>query len=154
MGLKELGAYFQLGEKLKKARKTSGQSQKDFASALGVPASTYSNYESGNRIPSAAILQKVSELLKIPMHDLFAIGNHPTPPIVFHDWLSAVGYDIVLYEEDDQRSLNIKDRETWDTYNLSDSELDALRDKVVAFTRFQVVEFINMRKSSKTQEKV
>ena len=150
MGLKELGAYLQLGEKLKNARKTSGRSQKDFAAALGVPASTYSNYENGNRIPPAAVLNKVSEILKIPMHNLFSIGDPPAPSIVFHDWLSSVGYDIVLYEEEDWRSLNIRDRSTWDSYALSDSELDLIREKVIAFTRFQIAEFINARKPLKT----
>ena len=83
MGMKELGAYFQLGEKLKNARKTSGQSQKDFASALGVPASTYSNYENGNRIPSTGVLSQVSAILKMSIHDLISANaindpvNHP-----------------------------------------------------------------------------
>ena len=152
MSLKRLGAYFQLDEKLKNARKASGQSQKDFALALGVPASTYSNYENGNRVPPAAVLQKASEVLKIPMHDLFSIGDPPSASVVFHDWLSSIGFDVVLYEEEEWRSLNIRDRSTWDTYSLTDQELDVIRDKVEAFTKFQISEFMKSHKSSKAGE--
>jgi len=149
MSLKDLGAYFQLGEKLKDARKTSGQSQKEFAAMLGIPASTYSNYENGNRIPPAAILQKVADVLKQPVHVLFSLDAPPSPLPVFHDWLESVGYDVVLYEDEEQQSINIRDRATRELYRLTDQELDMLQEKVAAFTRFQMAEFINAQKSAK-----
>ena len=145
MGLKDIGAYFQLGDKLKNARKASGWAQKNFAIALGVPASTYSNYENGNRIPPAAVLQKAAEVQKIPLHDLFSLNDPPAQAAVFHDWLLSCGYKVVLYEEEGERILSIKDNTTWDTYRLTYQELEAIQSKVAAFTRFQIVEFIGVK---------
>lgn len=65
MGEKGIGQYIKLGERIKNARYSLGMSQREFARKLGIPISTYSNYENGNRTPSMSQLQKIASALNV-----------------------------------------------------------------------------------------
>ena len=145
MSLKGLDAHMQLGEKLKAARKAGSYTQKAFADLLDVPASTYSNYENGNRIPPADVLERAAEALKTPLRSLLSVDTGPSPLLSFFDWLLAVGYDVVIYEEEEWRTVNLRDTASHQLHMITDDDLDDMRDKVAAFTRFQVAEIIAKR---------
>ena len=59
-----------LAGKLKELRKAHAYTQDYVASALGIVRQTYSNYETGNRIPSPEILYKLAGLYSISLDDL------------------------------------------------------------------------------------
>lgn len=68
---KTLVAYFNLKEKLKKLRIEKGyKTKKEFAKAVGLPYTTYSNYENGSRVPSMDNLERIAKTLGITVNDL------------------------------------------------------------------------------------
>lgn len=64
MGLNE---YFQIGSRIKAIRKDKGLSQRAVAAQLGIPFSTYSNYENDNREPSLETLHQIAKILAVPL---------------------------------------------------------------------------------------
>lgn len=59
-----------LAGKLKELRKAHSYTQDYVASALGIVRQTYSNYETGNRIPDPETLYKLAGLYNISLDDL------------------------------------------------------------------------------------
>lgn len=53
-----------ISEKIKKARKIKGFTQEEAAELLGVPRSTYAEWEKGTE-PKAGIMEKISEILEL-----------------------------------------------------------------------------------------
>jgi len=58
---------YSLGETIKKARKESRLSQKEFADILHVSDKTVSSYEVGRALPSFEMMQKMSKTLHKPI---------------------------------------------------------------------------------------
>ncbi len=80
-GLKE---FLNIGGQIKEMRLLRGISQKDFAKSLGIPVSTYSNYENGNRMPDLETIKKICDALYMdfesllfvtPIDDIYEDGN-------------------------------------------------------------------------------
>ncbi|MBR2383990.1 MAG: helix-turn-helix transcriptional regulator [Clostridia bacterium] len=58
---------------LKTIREERGLSQKDLASKLNVPVSTYANWEQGRREPSIVDIFRIIEILEIDANELFSL---------------------------------------------------------------------------------
>ena len=58
---------------LKNIREEKQLSQKDLASKLNVPVSTYANWEQGRREPSIVDIFKIIEILEIDANELFSL---------------------------------------------------------------------------------
>ncbi len=54
-----------LGERIKKARKTCGLTQREFAEKIGTTQNTIANYEIGHRNPSAAALNNICKTFNV-----------------------------------------------------------------------------------------
>lgn len=65
MGNKDIANYLRIGEKIKNIRIKKGWTQKEFAKKLGIPSSSYSNYENGNRAPTADTILKIADALGV-----------------------------------------------------------------------------------------
>lgn len=72
MGNKDLASYLAIGEKIKKFRISKGWSQKQFAQKLGIPVSSYSNYENANRTPKMELILKIADVLDVPISELLS----------------------------------------------------------------------------------
>ncbi|MGN0290923.1 MAG: helix-turn-helix domain-containing protein [Lachnospiraceae bacterium] len=68
MGVNE---YVKIGEKIKRARKASGLTQREMAKKLGLAYSTYSNYENNHREPDLDTINKICAILGIDKDALF-----------------------------------------------------------------------------------
>lgn len=66
-----------LADSLKKVRKKSGLSQKEFADKLGINARTYASYERGERDISTAVLLNICKTLNVSSDEL--LGNDIQP---------------------------------------------------------------------------
>lgn len=62
MGVNE---FIQIGTQLKKLRTEKGITQKKMAEIIGIPYSTYSNYENNNREPNAQQIKKIADALGV-----------------------------------------------------------------------------------------
>lgn len=62
-----------LGENLKKARKTAGVTQKELAEQLDVYQKDISRWETGERVPSAMALAEMCRILKASADDILEL---------------------------------------------------------------------------------
>ncbi len=67
MGINE---FIKIGSRIKQLRIDKGISQKEMASNIGIPVSTYSNYENDYREPKAEIINRIANALDIEISDL------------------------------------------------------------------------------------
>lgn len=61
----------QLADNIKNLRKINNYTQLSLSKKLGIARSTVSLYESGKRVPSVAILRKMSTLFGVSLDQLF-----------------------------------------------------------------------------------
>ena len=78
------GLTSDLGQKLKSARERSGFTQKDIANALQIQQPTYSQYESGTRLPSLETFARLVKLLGTSA-DFMLFGGDEKSNIRFDD---------------------------------------------------------------------
>ena len=76
------------GEALLKARKAKGLSQQELANSIPVSRSSVANWEADRRLPNAAIIAKIADILEIDVTELLDAANedniHPNI-IIVHD---------------------------------------------------------------------
>ncbi len=60
---------------LRNLREMSGYSQKEFADLVGIPVTTYRNYENTLREPSYDILIKIADILRVSVGELIGAEN-------------------------------------------------------------------------------
>ncbi|WP_453992494.1 helix-turn-helix domain-containing protein [Bacillus nitroreducens] len=58
------------GRRIRAFRKLKGYTQEGLAKDLGISVSLVGEVERGTRVPSQIFLQRVSEILKVPLEDL------------------------------------------------------------------------------------
>ena len=75
MAKNSISGYLHIGENMKRERKAAGYTQREFAQLLGIPVSTYSNYENGNRDPGPETLKKIAAALGIPLDRLLSVSD-------------------------------------------------------------------------------
>ena len=71
-------AVVKIGNRLKKFRTEANMTQRQMAKALGVPYSTYSNYENDYRVPDVDTVDRICEILNISRMDLIGIFSAPS----------------------------------------------------------------------------
>ena len=62
---------------LKKLRKDKGLLQDDVARFLGLTRPAYSHYETGRRVPDAAMLEKLADLFEVTTDDILGRNDKP-----------------------------------------------------------------------------
>lgn len=93
MGINQL---IQVGNQIKKYRTKKGISQKEMANIIGIPYSTYSNYENNNREPSLETLQKIADALGCGLVALMGIDEYKKTEEYKTGMRSVDAYDGVL----------------------------------------------------------
>lgn len=67
--------FVNIGSKIKKERIEKGLKQKEVAQQLGIPISTYANYENNHREPPKEIIQLLANLFDVPMYTFINVDN-------------------------------------------------------------------------------
>ena len=116
MGINE---YIKIGDRMRAIRINQGMTQRKVASMLGIPYSTYSNYENNNREPSATTLFAFAEILGVTVDCLLGFSDEKEPPqsaTVSEDDLKIALFDgdrevtDEMWEEAKFAALQIKER--------------------------------------------
>lgn len=97
MGINEV---VQIGNRIKKYRKSKGITQKEVALRAGIPYSTYSNYENNNREPNQEQLRKIASALGTSEVELLGLSKEEflkplEDEVVFLNYLLSLGYEYV-----------------------------------------------------------
>lgn len=64
-----------IGDNIRKYRKEKNMSMKDLSSALNVSVQAIGNYERGDREPNFEMLEKISEILDVPLYVLLTFND-------------------------------------------------------------------------------
>lgn len=97
MGINEV---VQIGNRIKKYRKSKGITQKEVALRAGIPYSTYSNYENNNREPNQEQLRKIASALGTSEVELLGLSKEEflkplEDEVAFLNYLLSLGYEYV-----------------------------------------------------------
>lgn len=164
MGLNE---FIKIGSRLKKIRISKKITQKELAEKIGIPRTTYANYEADKREPKIETLKKIANVLNVPLTDLISNDSLQTN-VQFKNDNNSICYfsqrhysiseffDLVLdksklinlnFKYDLNDSLSISFFESLsDSINLSDEEVSFLIVLFLVKTndpKFKIVEFYN-----------
>ena len=135
--MSSINDFIGVGSRIKALRKERGYTQKSFSEIIGVPYTTYSNYENDNREPSKELLEKISAALGVTVYDLFGIKPQPTEElqkeIFFLDFLESNGCKYI--ENFDSSFPDEVDRAIyWEaekiTIPLTKKEYELLKDNI------------------------
>lgn len=88
-----------LAHKLKALRKNQNMNQDDVAAELGIARQTYSNYETGKRVPNSETLSKIADLYHISVVELLSPAVTGADPKIYEnamDFLDAQELDEYL----------------------------------------------------------
>lgn len=75
-----------LGTRIASLRKNKKMTQENIAKRIGIPRSTYSNYEAGNREPDNETLKKIAKCLETSTDYLLGLTDDPNPHSVKDEW--------------------------------------------------------------------
>lgn len=82
--------FINIGSRIKEVRKKKGIKQKEIANQLGIPISTYANYENNHREPTSEIIDNIAALLDISVESLIGIEIFD----FFLNYLESIGYKV------------------------------------------------------------
>jgi transcriptional regulator with XRE-family HTH domain len=89
---------------LKTLRKLNGESQQDIANLLGIPRTTYSDYEQGNSEPNIQKLIRLSEHFKVSIGDIVGVKINPEKV----ELLKTNDFKVLAITVDPQNNNNIE----------------------------------------------
>lgn len=88
-----------LSEKLSELRKKRGLSQTEVAKKIGIPRTTFSGYENGNREPDYDTLKLLADFFEVSTDYLLGRTDNPNSDI-------SIAYDTgPKYEDEDEREF-------------------------------------------------
>lgn len=85
--------------RLKELRAEKGVQQKDLADYLKIANSTYSQYETGKRVPSIDMLMKIADFFGVSVD--YLLGRSDYPQYMFK-WIGADGKEYIVTKSIDE----------------------------------------------------
>lgn len=148
--------YKEVGYNIKYHRKQAGLTQKELAKAINRTESSVQKYEKGEvEIPNS-ILEKIADVLSLPIGFLLPSDPIEWPPelkrgYLFWEYVESLGYRVVIDEglEEDSYYLEYKDGTAKKSYIIHPGDLLDIVDEAEAFVRFKLNEEIKKLKPAK-----
>ncbi len=145
MGINEL---INIGTRIKQKRMEKGYSQKEMAASLGIPDSTYSNYENNYREPNGAILSKIVTTLEVSLDELvtdnnelqkyyrqFASKEFPNNYEGVLKAISTIMNSMEVFIEEDNGEYAVFGN-TFEGFKISDKEIKWLEEEIKEYSIF------------------
>lgn len=95
---------YELAENIKKLRIQKHLTQKELGSRLGITTSTVASYESQDRLPSIAVLIKLSSVFNVSIEYLLGINKNKTIDVseLSDNQISALNVIVEQFKEDNK----------------------------------------------------
>ena len=96
---------YELAENIKKLRIQKHLTQKELGSRLGITTSTVASYESQDRLPSIAVLIKLSSVFNVSIEYLLGINKNKTIDVseLSDKQISALNVIVEQFKEDNRK---------------------------------------------------
>ena len=96
---------YELAENIKKLRIQKHLTQKELGSRLGITTSTVASYESQDRLPSIAVLIKLSSVFNVSIEYLLGINKNKTIDVseLSDEQVSALNVIVEQFKEDNKK---------------------------------------------------
>ena len=96
---------YELAENIKKLRIQKHLTQKELGSKLGITTSTVASYESQDRLPSIAVLIKLSAEFNVSIEYLLGVNKNKTIDVseLSDKQISALNVIVEQFREDNQK---------------------------------------------------
>lgn len=157
--------FIKVGSRIKSLRKKNGIKQKDMANQLGIPVSTYANYENNHREPTVKVLDAIADYLNVSLSCLIGwdgIESELKKSCAFENYLRFLEYELTFdkigqsetghYEEhrDDEGNIVgrsfMPDEEYYSitiskdklTIEFSEAEFRAFQNTISKFIEFEI----------------
>lgn len=141
-----------IGSQIKKHRKEKGWTQKEFSEKLGIPYSTYSNYENDNREPDLDTINRIAEALGVTPLDLIgdqleywnksldASAISDTVPVheAFIHYIESLGFSIRPFVDQEGEHMEYTISRNGRSISFSPEELQQLQDEVKNYTEYLI----------------
>lgn len=134
---------FSIGGKLKELRLKSEKNKAEFARLLGLPYTTYNNYETGNREPNFDTINSISQILGLEMSELLSapFSNpeqraHENKIFFLEQKLTQIGYNISGLESEGCLWIDYPDG----ALEVTEDILKALDEESSAYLKFKLEE--------------
>lgn len=122
-----LNEFIKIGTRIKRIRMDKEMSQRAVAEALGIPYSTYSNYENNNREPSHDTLKRIADVLGVSVSYLIYGETGGMATSTANYLLTLSGYQL---DENSDGTLTIYDIENNEIKNSVIVTVDQLKQLV------------------------
>ena len=116
------------GERIKAARKRAGMTQQDLADRLQISYVGVSQWESGRRNPKKGTLERIAEVLNVPLSNLtgtYIMNDDEIFDFITRAW-SQADYQVTMLQQQDGQQEEI---ERWERIC---SELRKLNEDIIA----------------------
>ena len=128
-----------IGSKLKELRKSHNLMQVDIAASIDIKQATYSQYETGKRIPSAVVLFKIASFYGISVDDLLKLCIDHDDNIYFD------AMDISVEGKEQKQFLAFIEKERYSALDKQEQRLlfyyaklnELERNDVISYTIFK-----------------
>lgn len=138
-----------IGKNIKQAREIAGITQSELAQKIDKGFSTVQKYELDIVSPPISTLKKIADALEASVYDLLG-SPQPNPLTAGMDWLESLGWKVIVYEEEEYRTVLLRNTETYEQYAITDDLLRQLIANIESYSKFQIQELIE--KSQKYQK--
>lgn len=140
MGVNEI---IQIGTRIKRIRMDCGFTQKQVAALLGIPLSTYSNYENNNREPNYKMIKQIASILNISVDYLLygesGIINSDTASYL----LTLAGLDVKNNADGTYTLLDIQDGKIVKKRIVSNNDLSKLVEETSNYISYLAYKLLN-----------
>lgn len=120
MGLNEI---IKIGTRIKRIRIDKKMSQKSVAEQLGIPYSTYSNYENNNREPNYDTLKRIADILNVTIPYLLYGETGIMSADTAEYLLSLSGFELVENNNGTYTICDIENNKTKNQVTVTISDL-------------------------------
>lgn len=142
MTRRAIDQYYGIGTNIRRLRKAKGFTQRGFAEILGIPVSSYSNYENNNRTPSLDLLKEIAKLLNVDLHKILGVAN-PAEVITLdtvRDSIQKSNLEILLDDIDFTIETNpdfvlVTDQRSNAKYRVSHELWESIENDILEYAR-------------------
>lgn len=150
--------WIQIGSRIKAIRTAKGIKQNEMALKLGIPKSTYANYENEHREPSSEMIVRIANILEVPIPELIASKtDHTKSHIRELDWPDLTDPECQDQYRAAKAALIGGTRSTLESFgydvHFSDTDNSVLitsdaTETTTALTRAEYIEFLDAIKKA------